>query len=199
MDGFTQSDELVYTLCDESGRILPSEFAQTLMESVAVVSKQPYRDCPFDSELEVELNRNVSELVQKMERCGQRLFEEETVKIDRYASDLQLALDLEIRRLNKRLKVLDESLKKPLSLKEKLEIQQQKSALKLDLNEKNRSLLARQDELQFKQDQLVEQLQAHISGTKSCILSAFMIEWNLFSSIMDDSPHLTTNSGQTTK
>ena len=44
LDGFTQSDELVYTLCDESGRILPSAFAQTLMESVAVVSEQPYRE-----------------------------------------------------------------------------------------------------------------------------------------------------------
>ncbi|MDD3587593.1 MAG: DEAD/DEAH box helicase [Thermoguttaceae bacterium] len=195
LDGFTQSDELVYTVCDASGQLLPPEFAQSLMESDAVISDQPYRNCPFVSELETALNRQVSELTQQMEQNGQAFFEEETAKIDRYASDLQLALELELRRLSKQIKILDESLKKQLSLKEKLEIQHQKSALKREQSEKTRSLLVKQDELRLRQDKLVEQIRNQLSGINLSVSPIFIIEWALKTSIMNNSMGLVTVPG----
>ncbi len=185
LDGFTQSDELVYTICDASGQLLPSEFAQSLMESDAVVSNQSYRNCPFVSELETTLNRQVLELTQQMEQKGQAFFEEETVRIDRYTSDLQLALELELRRLSKRLELVHAMYKKAKEFAEKIRLQKEKSAIEKEKHEKTRRMFDRQDELRQNRDRLIEALTAQITGTKSAISPVFIIEWGVKDSIME--------------
>ena len=242
LDGFTQSDELVYTICDENGKILPAEFAQSLMESEAVVSGEeiflaeaqgrreeeletfnakrnisqfsslqktsslcasaPLRETKkqeTESILQSALNRQVSQLVREMEQNGQALFEEETARIDRYTSDLELALELELRRLSKQIKILEESLKKPLSLKGKLEIQQQKSALKREQAELNRFLFDKQDAFQVQQEKLLSRIRNQLSGTKFSISSVFLIEWATISCIISNSQDSVTVPGETTE
>jgi hypothetical protein len=128
--------------------------------------------------LQQELTRQRSVVIGNVEQRNLALFSEESEKLDAWADDLKVALEREIKELDRSIKETRTKGKSAPTLAEKLAAQKDQRALESLRDTKRRELFARQDEIQARRDKLIEELELQLSQhvTHQTLLSC---EWTL--------------------
>ena len=124
------------------------------------------------------LEQQRAAVIGNIERRNLGLFSEESEKLDAWADDLKIALEQEIKELDRRIKETRMKSKGAATLAEKLEAQKVQRELEAQRDKKRRELFARQDEIQGRRDQLIAELEQQLRQQVS-LHGVLCCEWEL--------------------
>jgi adenine-specific DNA-methyltransferase len=117
------------------------------------------------------IQRNISER-------NARFFEAEAEKLDGWADDLKVALEREIKDIDRQIKETKRAATLAITLEEKLAGQKQVRALESQRNGKRRALFDAQDEIDRRRDQLIVDIEGKLRQTMTDT-AVFTIRWRL--------------------
>jgi ERCC4-related helicase len=168
------AEEIKNTAPMTEQQLLSSEFAgqeqNTLDFSAAYL--------PMPEPVKNEITRQKSQIIGGIEQRNLLLFTQESEKLDSWADDLKVGLEREIKELDRAIKESRTKSKGAATLAEKLEYQKEQRTLEGSRDKKRRELFERQDEIQQRRDNLIDELEKQLEQqiTKRTILSC---EWEL--------------------
>ncbi len=105
-------------------------------------------------------------------------FTQETEKLDAWADDLKVGLEREIKDLDRQIKEARTKSKGAATLADKLQAQKEQRDLETQRDKKRRELFNRQDEIQARRDQLIEELEGQLGQTITQ-RTLFSCEWEV--------------------
>jgi len=105
-------------------------------------------------------------------------FTQETEKLDAWADDLKVGLEREIKDLDRQIKEARTKSKGAATLADKLQAQKEQRDLETQRDKKRRELFNRQDEIQARRDQLIEELEGQL-GQQITQRTLFSCEWEV--------------------
>lgn len=125
-----------------------------------------------------ELVRQKSVIIGEIEERNLVLFANESEKLDAWADDLKVALEREIKELDRRIKETRTKSKGAATLAEKLAAQKEQRELEGGRDKKRRELFTRQDEIQTRRDSLIDELEAQLQQRVE-VASILATSWQL--------------------
>jgi hypothetical protein len=133
---------------------------------------------PLPEQVKIEITRQKNQIVGSIEQRNLLLFSQESEKLDSWADDLKVGLEREIKELDRAIKESRNKSKGAATLAEKLEYQKEQRTLEGSRDKKRRELFERQDEIQHRRDNLIDELEKQLEQqiTNRTILSC---EWEL--------------------
>lgn len=133
---------------------------------------------PIPESVKNEITRQKNQIVGRIEQRNLLLFTQESEKLDSWADDLKVGLEREIKELDRAIKESRTKSKGAATLAEKLEYQKEQRSLEVSRDKKRRELFERQDEIQQRRDNLIDELEKQLEQqiTSRTILSC---EWEL--------------------
>ena len=117
-------------------------------------------------------------ILRKISARNAEFFEQEVAKLDNWADDLKVALEREIKELDRQIKEARRAATAALTLDEKLAGQRQIKALEGQRNSKRRALFDAQDEIDRRRESLIEQIQSKLEQRIS-LSKLLAIQWRL--------------------
>ncbi len=129
-------------------------------------------------QLEQEIGRQKSRILNDLETRNLSFFAQESEKLDSWADDLKVGLEREIKELDRRIKEARTKSKGAATLAEKLDAQKDQRDLEAQRDRKRRELFQRQDEIQTKRDNLIDELEKQLQQQVN-IRTLFSCEWEL--------------------
>jgi len=133
---------------------------------------------PLPNSVKDEIARQRVKVIGNIEQRNLVLFTQESEKLDAWADDLKVGLEREIKELDRAIKESRTKSKGAATLAEKLEYQKEQRVLEGNRDKKRRELFERQDEIQQRRDNLIDELEKQLEQkiTNRTILSC---EWEL--------------------
>ena len=161
---------------------LPAASAQPVFP-VAAQDEQPELDfvaahVSLSPQLGQELNRQKTAILSALEMRNLSSFTQETEKLDSWADDLKVGLEREIKELDRKIKETRTKSKGAATLAEKLEAQKEQRDFEGQRDRKRRELFQRQDEIQSRRDNLIDELEKQLQQRVSTVM-LFICEWEV--------------------
>lgn len=128
--------------------------------------------------LEAEISRQRSHILSELETRNLSFFAQETEKLDSWADDLKVGLEREIKELDRQIKEARTKSKGAATLAEKLAVQKEQRDLEGNRDRKRRELFQRQDEIQTRRDNLIDELEKQLSQQVT-VQPLFACEWEV--------------------
>lgn len=128
--------------------------------------------------LRSSVQRRRADLEMAISERNAKYFDEETSKLEGWADDMKLALERELKELDKRIKEIRRSGSGAATLEERLAVQRAIRALESERNEKRKRLFDAQDEVDRRRGELIEAVEAKLRQ-ESMFEDLFTIRWSL--------------------
>lgn len=133
---------------------------------------------PVPSALQAQIDQQKAGIVTELESRNLSFFSQETEKLDAWADDLKVGLEREIKELDRQIKEARTKSKGAATLADKLQAQKEQRELEGQRDKKRRELFNRQDEIQAKRDQLIDELEGQL-GQQVTQRTLFCCEWEI--------------------
>jgi adenine-specific DNA-methyltransferase len=133
---------------------------------------------PPDPRLADEMTRRQTLIRQTISERNARLFEAEAEKLDHWADDMKVALEREIKDLDRQIKEAKRAATLALTLEEKLAGQKQIRALESQRNAKRKSLFEAQDEIDQRRERLIADIEGKLMQ-KARLETVLSVRWRL--------------------
>ena len=172
---FDETEYLVLTGSVESGVELDQETSERLLSLPARVSGEAGER---PSAMDAQSAARVRSVLQLAEQKNARFFDEEVLKLDRWAEDLKQSLEREIKELDKEIRETRQASRLAARLEDKLAAQRKVRDLEEKRKRMRRDLYEQQDQIDGRRDQLIAGMerqlkQEHVVGV------VFGVRWNL--------------------
>jgi adenine-specific DNA-methyltransferase len=160
-------DHLLVAAMTDGGNFIPAETAKRLftlqIESLRDISPA-FTPSPV---LQQAIENLQKELQAEISGRNATVFEQEADKLDGWADDLKVALERDIKELDREIKDAKRASKVALTLEEKLAGQKQIKTLEAQRNAKRRSLFEAQDEIDKRREELIAAIEAKLQQRTS--------------------------------
>lgn len=133
---------------------------------------------PIPTALQQQIDQQKIRVITDLESRNLSFFTQETEKLDAWADDLKVGLEREIKELDRNIKEARTKSKGAATLADKLQAQKEQRDLEAHRDRKRRELFNRQDEIQGRRDQLIEELEAQL-GQQLSQRTLFSCEWEV--------------------
>jgi len=133
---------------------------------------------PIPPALQQKIDQQKTRVITDLESRNLSFFTQETEKLDAWADDLKVGLEREIKELDRNIKEARTKSKGAATLADKLQAQKEQRDLEAQRDKKRRELFNRQDEIQGRRDQLIEELEAQL-GQQLSQRTLFSCEWEV--------------------
>ncbi len=170
-------DHLLFAAMTDDGRLLEEDAARRLFSLSAASVKEFRNGQPHPRLQEVVAGRQEA-ILRRISERNAAFFEEEAAKLDSWADDLKVALEREIKELDRQIKEARRAASAALTLEEKLAGQKQVRALEVQRNSRRRMLFDAQDEIDGRRETLIEEIAKKLHQ-KEFLSDAFVIRWRL--------------------
>ena len=170
-------DYLLFAAMTDDGRLLEEDTARRLFSLTATSVKELRNGQPHTRLQEVVTGRQEA-IRRRISERNAAFFEEEAAKLDSWADDLKVALEREIKELDRQIKEARRAASAALTLEAKLEGQKQVRALEGQRNSKRRALFDAQDEIDHRREQLIAEIEGKLSQVAQLTV-LFFIEWRI--------------------
>lgn len=170
-------DYLLFAATTENGQVLNEEVARRLL-SLPAVSTSPRTGATTNGKLQELVARQQEVIQHGISERNARFFEAEAEKLDGWADDLKVALEREIKDMDRQIKEAKRAATLALTLEEKLAGQKQIKALESQRNGKRRALFDAQDEIDQRREQLIADIEGKLHQTVTDT-EVFAIQWRL--------------------
>ena len=129
-------------------------------------------------EMDAALESAIQKLLTHVDQRNAALYEEEATKLDRWADDLKLGLEVELKELDREIREASRHARAAVSLQEKLDAQKRVRSLETRRTQKRRELYEAQDEIDRNRDQLIHNVERQLEA-RHRTKAVFAIEWTL--------------------
>jgi hypothetical protein len=170
-------DYLLFAAVTESGQMLEEDVARRLL-SLPATSTTPLADAISNGELQGLVEQKKATIQRSISERNARFFEAEAEKLDSWADDLKVALEREIKDIDRQIKEAKRAATLALTLEEKLAGQKQVRALESQRNGKRRALFDAQDEIDRRREQLIADIEGRLQQ-KVDSMELFTVRWRL--------------------
>ncbi|MBE2233090.1 MAG: DEAD/DEAH box helicase [Anaerolinea sp.] len=170
-------DHLLFAAMTESGQLLEEDAARRLfsLRAASVKELPPGQPHPALQKLATQRQEAIR---QRISARNAAFFEEEAAKLDSWADDLKVALEREIKEMDRQIKEARRAASAALALEEKLAGQKQIRALEGQRNHKRRALFDAQDDIDRQREVLIAQIEDKLSQVAQ-LTTLFFIKWRL--------------------
>ena len=156
---------------------------QAVLSPALVPPKQDNLDfaaasVPIPRELQDQIDEQKARIVCDLESRNLSFFSQETEKLDAWADDLKVGLEREIKELDRQIKEARTKSKGAATLADKLQAQKVQRDFEVQRDKKRRELFNRQDEIQGRRDQLIDDLEKQL-GQQIIQQTLFSSTWEV--------------------
>jgi adenine-specific DNA-methyltransferase len=170
-------DYLLFAANTENGDVLEEDVVRRLLSLPAISTMSLADEIPRDELRELIEQRKVA-IQRTISERNARFFEVEAEKLDGWADDLKVALEREIKDLDRQIKEAKRITTLTPTLEEKLAGQKQIKALESQRNGKRRALFDAQDEIDQRREKLINDIEGKLEQI-SDEQQLFFIHWAL--------------------
>ncbi|MGQ0766707.1 MAG: SNF2-related protein [Gemmatimonadota bacterium] len=172
-------DHLILTAATDDGVALDADIASRLLSLPGRVAERGLANVAEGPDVLAERESGTrARLLSEINERNSSFFQAETEKLERWADDLKLGLEREIKEIERKIKeARKEALASP-TLEEKLAAQKQVKALEGQRNQRRRSLFDAQDEVDRQRDALITAIEGKLS-VQVTMERLFTIRWRL--------------------
>jgi superfamily II DNA or RNA helicase len=157
-------DYLLVAAITDEGTLLDEDAARRFL-SLSAAAVEEVQSHEADARLLEAMERREAAIRQDISERNAHLFEAEADKLDRWADDLKVALEHEIKDFDRQIKEAKRAATLTLTLQEKLAGQKQIKALEAQRNSKRKSLFDAQDEVDVRRERLIADIEGKLSQT----------------------------------
>jgi superfamily II DNA or RNA helicase len=157
---------------------LDVEWCERLLNVPARVCGAKAMPAEVESQLDELLVRQHAAKLEEIEKRNGKYFEEEVDKLDRWAEDVKLTLERELKTLDVEIRAARKDSKTKVVLANKLEAQRRIKILEQRRNSKRRQLFDAQDDVEKKRTQIIENIERQLK-TSAERETLFTIRWVL--------------------
>jgi adenine-specific DNA-methyltransferase len=151
-------DYLLFAAMTESGQLLEEDAARRLFSLQAPSVRELHDGLPHPALQEVVAQQQKA-IHQRISTRNAAFFEEEAAKLDSWADDLKVALEREIKEMDRQIKEARRAASAALTLEEKLAGQKQIRSLEAQRNSRRRALFDAQDDIDRQRETLIAQIE----------------------------------------
>jgi hypothetical protein len=163
---------------DSTAEALDAHWCERLLNLPASIGQVTTISEESSEQLETLLAQQHEAKLAEIEARNSEYFEEEVDKLDRWADDMKLALEHDIKQLNAEIKAARKEAKTKVVLTEKLEAQKRIKSLEQQLHSKRRQLFDAQDEIDNQRSKLIDDIERQLQ-TSADRDTLFTVRWQL--------------------
>jgi adenine-specific DNA-methyltransferase len=166
---------LVAAICDD-GTAMDGETASRMFQLPADVVGDA--DVNGLADLEAEIDRQQASLLAATSARNAKFFDDEARKLDEWADDLKVALERDIKDMDRQIREARRSASQAVSLEAKLAGQKQLKALESQRTAKRRSLFDAQDQIDARREQIIQDIEGRMAP-KVDLERVLEVRWRL--------------------
>jgi adenine-specific DNA-methyltransferase len=163
---------------ESAAEALDAHWCDRLLNLPASIGQTTTISEESSEQLETLLAQQHAAKLADIEARNSEYFEEEVDKLDRWADDMKLALEHDIKQLNTEIKAAKKDAKTKVVLAEKLEAQKRIKSLEQQLHSKRRQLFDAQDEIDNQRSKLIDDIERQLQ-TSADRDTLFTVRWQL--------------------
>lgn len=160
---FEEEDYLIINAMDENGNKIESEIAQKLFNIPSIIGNEATIN---DKEVQLLAHFYKAQkqviLEENMQRNAE-FFDQEYDKLDKWADDMKISLEREIKDLDAEIKLRKAEARKKLDLQTKVKEQRAIKELEKKRNEKRKHLFEAQDQIELKKDDVLSNIEERLA------------------------------------
>jgi hypothetical protein len=162
VQAFENEDHVIVSAIDENGEKLETEIAKKIFSLAGKV-----QDCePLNTDEEKKIHdfeeQTVAIISGQIAERNSEFFDDEVDKLDKWAEDLKMSLEIELKRLDIDIKTMKTNAKKILELEEKVKIQREIKNSEKKRNEMRQKLYHAQDEVGVRKEGLLKRVESQL-------------------------------------
>jgi hypothetical protein len=178
LSSFELEEYLIISCVTEEGEIIPGEIASKLFNLPQITSEYIKVPAEFTEQLQVQLLSEKQEVLGEAQERNSEYYNEEIDKLDKWADDMKLSLEKEVKDLELEIKLRKAESRKIIDLKLKVKLQREIKDLEKKRNEKRKNLFEAQDQIDERKEKLLNDIESRLEQDIN-IKKLFTINWNL--------------------
>jgi ERCC4-related helicase len=178
VDSFEREEYLLSSAIDEDGNVLNDEFTEKLFSlkslnenSASISEKELFQLHQNTEQQQSSINENIN-------IKNNNFFDNEMEKLDNWADDLKLSLEVELKNLEKEINTRKTEQRKLTDLTEKVAFQRETANLEKKRNKLRRKLYDEQDAIEEKKETLIDKVAKKLKQ-EIRTQELFIIEWQI--------------------
>lgn len=178
IDSFEREDHLLLSAIDDNGKSLDQETLEKLFQCDA--QSDPLPDAPpeIKGRLAAEADRHARATISRSLEQNNRHFQEARERLEKWADDMVLAAEKELKDTKERIKVLQRQARLATTTDEQYSIQEQIRDLEKLKRRHRQRIFDVEDEIMAKRDALIEKLEKRMHQ-RSSVEPLFTIRWSV--------------------
>lgn len=175
---FEEEDYLLIQAIDKNGNIIESEIAQKMLSLSANNLATFTLTEESDTILKQQFKSQKQEVLEDNMQRNAEFFDQEYDKLDKWADDMKISLEREIKDIDAEIKLRKAEARKTLDLQTKVKEQRSIKELEKKRNEKRKHLFEAQDQIDDKKDDVLSNIEERLAQ-KIEEKELFTINWSL--------------------
>jgi superfamily II DNA/RNA helicase len=177
IQSFEAEDELILVGITDEGKVLDRDLCEKLLlVNAEEKSVRPTIDLAAEEQLQQLTNQYQLGLIEESELRNGKYFDEEMVKLEKWADDKKTSLELQIKDIDKQIRLRKSEARHIQLLTEKVKTQREIKDLEKKRAELRQSYFTAQDEVDVKKEQLITNVESRLEQ-KVSLLPLFTIKF----------------------
>ena len=175
---FELEEYLLVSCITEKGNIIPGDVAIKMFNLNHTQGKEPLVSYEIRNELSKQMLLEQQECLSEAHLRNGVYYNEEIDKLEKWADDMKLSLEKEIKDLEGEIKLKKAESRKVVDLSYKLKLQREIKDLEKKRNEKRRHLFEAQDQIDERKENLLNEIESRLQQEIQ-MKNLFILHWNL--------------------
>lgn len=178
IDSFEREEYLLFSGFDDEGRSLDQETMEKLFHCEA--KSEPFSALPTDIEaqLAAEADRHAKATISRSLETNNRHFQEAREKLEKWADDMVLAAEKELKDTKERIKALTRQSRLATTIEEQHGLQRQIQELEKQKRRQRQRIFDVEDDIMAKRDELIARLEKRLQQ-RTQVEPLFTIRWSV--------------------
>lgn len=178
IDSFEPEEHLLFSGIDDEGRALDQETMEKLFHCEAKAEPLPSVPSDIGARLAAEAERHAQATISRSLEENNRHFQEAREKLEKWADDMVVAAEKELKDTKERIKALTRQARLATTTEEQHVLQKQIQELEKQKRRQRQRIFDVEDEIMAKRDGLIEKLEKRMRQ-RTNVEPLFTIRWNV--------------------
>lgn len=178
IDSFEREEYLLFSGVDDEGRSIDQETLEKMFHCEAKAEPLPSPPSDVEARLAAEADRHAKATISRSLEENNRYFQEAREKLEKWADDMVLAAEKELKDTKARIKELNRQARLALTTEEQHALQKQIQELEKQQRRQRQRIFDVEDEIMAKRDELIEKLEKRMRQRTS-VEPLFTIRWEV--------------------
>lgn len=168
--GITEADELLHT-----------ETVERLLQLPLIEQQPPDAAMPeaASASIQGELYQQLQQFKQQVSQDNENYYQQEVEKLERWAEDKRVALDLKIKQLDQEIKEAKKASRTMISLQEKMQAKREIKKLERQRDEAMLNYHEERKSIEYEEDRLLDDIEGRLTS-ETRVEKIFTIQWTLY-------------------